>query len=100
MGKKVIYRTCSRSWICQIVRMGSKEDVQPKEKSSDGKLYRVQVEAFAERGNGERLAEELKKKKDIRQSLSNNKKDLLIEYMVVCSEYRIEISGILTLRVS
>ncbi|BDG43233.1 N-acetylmuramoyl-L-alanine amidase [Parageobacillus caldoxylosilyticus] len=43
--------------------MGSKEDVQPKEKSSDGKLYRVQVEAFAERGNGERLAEELKKKK-------------------------------------
>jgi hypothetical protein len=43
--------------------MGSKEDVQPKEKSSDGKLYRVQVEAFAERGNGERLAEELKKKR-------------------------------------
>lgn len=35
---------------------------QPQQKVSDGKLYRVQVGAFKERENAERLAEELKKK--------------------------------------
>ncbi|QOR84762.1 N-acetylmuramoyl-L-alanine amidase [Geobacillus stearothermophilus] len=35
---------------------------QTKEKSSDKKLYRVQVGAFSNRKNAERLAEELKKK--------------------------------------
>ncbi len=35
---------------------------QPTQKSSDGKLYRVQVGAFSDRRNAERLAEELKKK--------------------------------------
>ncbi|AEH46804.1 N-acetylmuramoyl-L-alanine amidase [Parageobacillus thermoglucosidasius] len=35
---------------------------QPQQKSSDGKLYRVQVGAFSDRKNAERLAEELKKK--------------------------------------
>ncbi len=35
---------------------------QPQQKVSDGKLYRVQVGAFADRKNAERLAEELKKK--------------------------------------
>jgi N-acetylmuramoyl-L-alanine amidase len=39
-----------------------KKKVQTKEKTSDGKLYRVQVGAFADRKNAERLAEELKKK--------------------------------------
>jgi N-acetylmuramoyl-L-alanine amidase len=35
---------------------------QPQQKVSDGKLYRVQVGAFADRKNAERLAEELRKK--------------------------------------
>lgn len=35
---------------------------QPQQKSSDKKLYRVQVGAFSDRKNAERLAEELKKK--------------------------------------
>lgn len=35
---------------------------QPQQKVSDGKLYRVQVGAFRDRKNAERLAEELKKK--------------------------------------
>ncbi|MDF9296116.1 N-acetylmuramoyl-L-alanine amidase [Geobacillus stearothermophilus] len=35
---------------------------QPQQKSSDKKLYRVQVGAFADRENAERMAEELKKK--------------------------------------
>jgi N-acetylmuramoyl-L-alanine amidase len=35
---------------------------QPQQKSSDKKLYRVQVGAFTEKENAERLAEELKKK--------------------------------------
>ncbi|BDG48757.1 N-acetylmuramoyl-L-alanine amidase [Parageobacillus sp. KH3-4] len=35
---------------------------QPQQKVSDGKLYRVQVGAFSDRRNAERLAEELKKK--------------------------------------
>ncbi|MBA2874293.1 N-acetylmuramoyl-L-alanine amidase [Thermaerobacillus caldiproteolyticus] len=35
---------------------------QPQQKVSDGKLYRVQVGAFSDRKNAERLAEELKKK--------------------------------------
>ncbi|MED4978759.1 N-acetylmuramoyl-L-alanine amidase [Geobacillus stearothermophilus] len=35
---------------------------KPQQKVSDGKLYRVQVGAFADRENAERLAEELKKK--------------------------------------
>ena len=39
-----------------------KKKVQTKEKTSNGKLYRVQVGAFSDRKNAERLAEELKKK--------------------------------------
>jgi N-acetylmuramoyl-L-alanine amidase len=35
---------------------------QPQQKASDGKLYPVQVGAFSDRRNAERLAEELKKK--------------------------------------
>jgi N-acetylmuramoyl-L-alanine amidase len=35
---------------------------QPQQKASDKKLYRVQVGAFTDRKNAERLAEELKKK--------------------------------------
>jgi N-acetylmuramoyl-L-alanine amidase len=35
---------------------------QPQQKVSDGKMYRVQVGAFSDRKNAERLAEELKKK--------------------------------------
>lgn len=35
---------------------------QPQQKTSDKKLYRVQVGTFADRKNAERLAEELKKK--------------------------------------
>ncbi|MBY6278114.1 N-acetylmuramoyl-L-alanine amidase [Symbiobacterium thermophilum] len=35
---------------------------QPQQKASAGKLYRVQVGAFSDRKNAERLAEELKKK--------------------------------------
>lgn len=35
---------------------------KPQQKVSDGKLYRVQVGAFSDRKNAERLAEELKKK--------------------------------------
>ncbi|PUF85664.1 MULTISPECIES: N-acetylmuramoyl-L-alanine amidase [unclassified Geobacillus] len=35
---------------------------QPQQKVSDGKLYRVQVGAFSDRKNAEKLAEELKKK--------------------------------------
>lgn len=35
---------------------------QPQQKASDKKLYRVQVGAFADRENAERLAEELKRK--------------------------------------
>jgi N-acetylmuramoyl-L-alanine amidase len=35
---------------------------QPQQKVSDGKLYRVQVGAFSDRKNAERLAAELKKK--------------------------------------
>jgi N-acetylmuramoyl-L-alanine amidase len=40
----------------------TKTQPQPQQKSSDGKLYRVQVGAFTEKENAERLAEELKKK--------------------------------------
>jgi N-acetylmuramoyl-L-alanine amidase len=40
----------------------TKPQPQPKQKVSDGKLYRVQVGVFADRKNAERLAEELKKK--------------------------------------
>lgn len=40
----------------------AKPQPQPQQKPSDGKLYRVQVGAFADRKNAERLAEELKKK--------------------------------------
>lgn len=35
---------------------------QPQQKVSDGKMYRVQVGAFSDRENAERLVEELKKK--------------------------------------
>jgi N-acetylmuramoyl-L-alanine amidase len=40
----------------------TKPQPQPKQKVSDGKLYRVQVGAFSDRRNAERLAAELKKK--------------------------------------
>ncbi|WP_339171033.1 N-acetylmuramoyl-L-alanine amidase [Anoxybacillus sp. FSL W8-1294] len=40
----------------------AKQQVQSQPKASDKKLYRVQVGAFADRENAERLAEELKKK--------------------------------------
>jgi N-acetylmuramoyl-L-alanine amidase len=39
-----------------------KKKAKPQQKPSDGKLYRVQVGAFSDRKNAERLAEELKKK--------------------------------------
>jgi N-acetylmuramoyl-L-alanine amidase len=39
-----------------------KKKVQTKEKTSNGKLYRVQVGAFADPENAKRLADELKKK--------------------------------------
>ncbi|MCX8009335.1 MAG: N-acetylmuramoyl-L-alanine amidase [Patescibacteria group bacterium] len=42
--------------------LGLEEKQKPQQKASDGKLYRVQVGAFADRENAERLAEELKKK--------------------------------------
>ncbi|MBW9219253.1 N-acetylmuramoyl-L-alanine amidase [Anoxybacillus ayderensis] len=41
---------------------GLKKKAQPQQKASDKKLYRVQVGAFSDRKNAERLAEELKKK--------------------------------------
>jgi N-acetylmuramoyl-L-alanine amidase len=40
----------------------TKPQPQPQQKVSDKKLYRVQVGAFSDRKNAERLAEELKKK--------------------------------------
>jgi N-acetylmuramoyl-L-alanine amidase len=40
----------------------AKQQVQSQPKASDKKLYRVQVGAFSDRKNAERLAEELKKK--------------------------------------
>lgn len=42
--------------------LGLKRKVQASQTQHDGKLYRVQVGAFADRKNAERLAEELKKK--------------------------------------
>lgn len=54
--------------VAKFLGLKEKPKVQPKpevnteQKSSDGKLYRVQVGAFASRENAERLAAELKKK--------------------------------------
>ncbi|MED4978746.1 N-acetylmuramoyl-L-alanine amidase [Geobacillus stearothermophilus] len=54
--------------VAKFLGLKEKPKVQPKpevkteQKPSDGKLYRVQVGAFADRKNAERLAEELKKK--------------------------------------
>jgi N-acetylmuramoyl-L-alanine amidase len=48
--------------IAKAFRLKKKTKPQPKQKVSDGKMYRVQVGAFTERENAERLAEELKKK--------------------------------------
>lgn len=47
-----------------VKAFGLKKKVKPqsKQKTSDKKLYRVQVGAFSDRKNAERLAEELKKK--------------------------------------
>jgi N-acetylmuramoyl-L-alanine amidase len=48
--------------IVKAFGLKKKAKQQPKEKASDKKLYRVQVGAFSDRKNAERLAEELKKK--------------------------------------
>ncbi|MBA2878070.1 N-acetylmuramoyl-L-alanine amidase [Anoxybacillus kamchatkensis] len=42
--------------------LGLPQKAKPQEKSSDGKLYRVQVGAFKDKSNAERLAKELKDK--------------------------------------
>ncbi|NNU89750.1 N-acetylmuramoyl-L-alanine amidase [Anoxybacillus sp. CHMUD] len=42
--------------------LGLPQKAKPQQKVSDGKLYRVQVGAFSDRKNAERLAAELKKK--------------------------------------
>ncbi|ABC61291.1 N-acetylmuramoyl-L-alanine amidase [Geobacillus phage GBSV1] len=48
--------------IVKAFGLKKKVNSQPEQKPSDGKLYRVQVGAFIDRKNAERLAEELKKK--------------------------------------
>lgn len=48
--------------IVKAFGLKKKATPQPQQKSSDGKMYRVQVGAFADRKNAERLAAELKKK--------------------------------------
>jgi len=48
--------------IAKFLGLPKKAKPQPQQKMSDKKLYRVQVGAFANRENAERLAEELKKK--------------------------------------
>jgi len=48
--------------IVKAFGLKKKAQPQPQQKTSTGKLYRVQVGAFADRKNAERLAEELKKK--------------------------------------
>jgi N-acetylmuramoyl-L-alanine amidase len=48
--------------IVKAFGLKKKEKPQPQEKSSDGKLYRVQVGAFKDKSNAERLAKELKDK--------------------------------------
>ncbi|MBE2905859.1 N-acetylmuramoyl-L-alanine amidase [Anoxybacillus flavithermus] len=48
--------------IAKAFGLKKKAKSQPQQKSSDGKMYRVQVGAFSDRKNAERLAEELKKK--------------------------------------
>jgi N-acetylmuramoyl-L-alanine amidase len=45
-----------------VKAFGLKRKAKPQQKVSDKKLYRVQVGAFTEKENAERLAEELKKK--------------------------------------
>ncbi|NNU91809.1 N-acetylmuramoyl-L-alanine amidase [Geobacillus sp. NFOSA3] len=48
--------------IVKAFGLKKKTKPQPQQKVSDGKLYRVQVGAFSDRKNAERLAAELKKK--------------------------------------
>ncbi|ABJ09634.1 N-acetylmuramoyl-L-alanine amidase [Bacillus phage 1] len=48
--------------IVKAFGLKKKVNSQPEQKPSDGKLYRVQVGAFSDRKNAEKLAEELKKK--------------------------------------
>jgi N-acetylmuramoyl-L-alanine amidase len=48
--------------IVKAFGLKKKANSTPSQPQQDGKLYRVQVEAFKERENAERLAEELKKK--------------------------------------
>lgn len=48
--------------IVKAFGLKKKAQSQPQQKTSTGKLYRVQVGAFKDRKNAERLAEELKKK--------------------------------------
>ena len=48
--------------IVKVFGLKKKTKPQPEQKTSTGKLYRVQVGAFANRENAERLVEELKKK--------------------------------------
>ncbi|MED4916701.1 N-acetylmuramoyl-L-alanine amidase [Geobacillus thermodenitrificans] len=48
--------------IVKVFGLKKKAQPQPQQKTSTGKLYRVQVGAFANRENAERLVEELKKK--------------------------------------
>jgi len=48
--------------IVKVFGLKKKTKPQPEQKPSDGKLYRVQVGAFADRKNAERLVEELKQK--------------------------------------
>lgn len=48
--------------IVKVFGLKKKAKTQPQQKVPDGKLYRVQVGAFSDIENAERLAEELKKK--------------------------------------
>jgi N-acetylmuramoyl-L-alanine amidase len=48
--------------IAKFLGLPQKTKPQPQQKVSNGKFYRVQVGAFAEKENAKRLAEELKKK--------------------------------------
>ncbi|ALA68947.1 N-acetylmuramoyl-L-alanine amidase [Geobacillus stearothermophilus 10] len=48
--------------VAKFLGLKEKPKAQPQQKVSDGKLYRVQVGAFVDRKNAERLADELKKK--------------------------------------
>ncbi|BDG47748.1 hypothetical protein PspKH34_23090 [Parageobacillus sp. KH3-4] len=48
--------------IVKAFGLKKKANSTPSQPQQDGKLYRVQVGAFADRNNAEKLAEELKKK--------------------------------------